>query len=58
MNLMNFRNRITKKRIPKKKRNTGAVHISQVQLIKTTLFVLLLVAAFLAEESHMSDTKK
>ena len=47
MNLMNFRNRITKSRKSKKKQNTGAVQISQVKLIKAALFVLLLTAAFL-----------
>lgn len=52
MNLLKFRNHLNKNTLhknpkPKKGRNNGAVHISQIQLIKTALFVLLLVAAFL-----------
>lgn len=47
MNLIKFRNRINKNRKTKKRQNTGAVHISQVKLIKAALFVLLLAAAFL-----------
>jgi len=50
MNHINFRNLfkpLHKKTKPKRKRNTGAVHISQIQLIKAALFVLLLTAAFL-----------
>lgn len=47
MNRMNFINQINRNRKPRKKRNTGAVHISQVNLIKAALLVLLLTAAFL-----------